>query len=64
MLIIRLEKVPKSLHTIAKELFKIVVCLKPRMIQRGLQQLLPQDNPNEIISDNLINSIPQYNSGK
>ena len=43
--------IPNDLHGITKELFRMAVCLKPRLIQRGLQGL-----------DNIKNSPPASSS--
>ena len=48
---IRLEMVPTNLHSVVKELFKTVVCLKPRLIRDGLEILKPQNNSHDIVRE-------------
>ena len=31
------DVIPKSLTSVARELFRLAVCLKPRLIHRGIQ---------------------------
>ena len=35
----RLDVVPKNMHTIVKEIFKMAVCIKPRLIRQGFQMM-------------------------
>ena len=34
----RIDEIPKNLHSVAKEVFKIAVCLKPRLIHTGIER--------------------------
>ena len=48
---IRLEKIPRNLTTIAKQLFKMAVCIKPRIIQNGLEIFKRHNDSQDVISE-------------
>lgn len=35
----RLEVIPNKLNTVAREIFRMAICLKPRLIRTGLQRI-------------------------
>ena len=47
----RLEKIPRNLTTIAKDLFKMAVCLKPRIIRNGLEIFKRQNDSQDVIRE-------------
>ena len=48
---IRLEKIPRNLTTIANGLFKTAVCLKPRIIQSGLDIFKRRTNSQDMVRE-------------
>ena len=60
----RLGRIPKNLTTVARELFTVAVCLKPRLVNMGLEQLKSERNSDEFIERigkvYLDNSKPCY----
>ena len=48
-ILFRLEKIPRNLTAIAREVFTLAVCMKPRLINRGLERLKPQNNSNDAL---------------
>ena len=60
----RLGRIPKNLTTVARELFTVAVCLKPRLVNMGLERLKQERNSNDIIQriekGYLDNSKPCY----
>ena len=55
--IIRIDSVPKSLHSIAKELFRLSVCLKPRLIHTGIERIKNNINSEDIVSEQEVLGI-------
>ena len=47
----RVDALPINLNTIAKEIFRMGVCLKPRLIRSGIERLKGSSNPQEIVSE-------------
>ena len=57
----RIDALPKNLNTIAKELFRMGVCLKPRLIRSGIERLKSSSNPQEIVSEvDILGNITYY----
>ena len=54
MFIFRLEAIPKNLNTVARELFRMAICLKPRLIRTGLERIRNNGDSDDIISENNI----------
>ena len=62
----RIDSIPKSLNTIAKEIFRMAVCLKPRLIRSGIERIHSLSNTDEIEpeEDNLnIGNIVSLETG-
>ena len=47
----RIDELPKNIHEIKKELFRMGVCLKPRLIHSAVQRIKSHFESNEIISE-------------
>ena len=47
----RIDTIPKNISTIAKELFRTVVCLKPRLIRSGIERIHSLSNTDELDSE-------------
>ena len=54
------DAVPKNLTTLAKELFRMAVCIKPRLIRTGLQNI---QDINRLPLENFQTGISNYGSG-
>ena len=46
----RLEKIPRNLTIIVRDLFRTAVCIKPRLIQNGLE-LFKRRNSTDVVKD-------------
>ena len=60
----RLGRIPKNLTTVVRELFTVAVCLKPRLVNMGLERLKSERNSDDFIEriekGYLDNSKPCY----
>ena len=51
----RVDSVPKNLNSVAKELFQIAVCLKPRLIRNGIERINSLSNTDDLESEDTGN---------
>ena len=49
-----MDEFPKNIHEITKELFRMGVCLKPRLIHSAVQRIKSHFESNKIISEDDI----------
>ena len=49
-----MDEFPKNIHEITKELFRMGVCLKPRLLHSAVQRIKSHFESNEIISEDDI----------
>ena len=45
------DGIPKNIHTVTKELFRMAVCLKPRLIQSGIERIQNIGNSEDMMPE-------------
>ena len=55
--IFRIDSVPKSLHSVVKELFRMSVCLKPQLVHTGIERIKSIFSSQDILSEEAVLGI-------
>ena len=55
--IFRIDSVPKSLHSVVKELFRMSVCLKPQLVHTGIERIKGSISSHDILSEEAVLGI-------